>query len=59
MKANNNEFYDDNFYAKHIEGMATSAEIVLGLLYQYYKPLSVIDMGWSRGMVGSSRISWG
>lgn len=44
-----NKLYDTNFYSKHLEGMTNSAKEVLDLLYKFYQPESVIDVGCGRG----------
>lgn len=44
-----NEYYDKNFYEGHIEGISKSVAIVLGLLYEHYKPQTVIDVGCGQG----------
>lgn len=49
MGKNLGEFYDEDFYSKDIEGKFKSAAIILGLLYEQYKPHSVIDVGCARG----------
>ena len=43
------DFYDANFYGEHVEAMTRSASVVLELLYKYYQPKSVIDVGCGRG----------
>ena len=43
------KLYDMNFYSRNLEGMTNSAKEVLTLLYEYYRPQSVIDMGCGRG----------
>ena len=43
------EYYDKTFYDYHIEGMSKSAMIVLRLLYEHYKPQTVIDVGCGQG----------
>lgn len=48
----NNEqkcFYDGNFYEHLAPGMANSAAVVLGLLFEHFKPESVIDVGCGWG----------
>lgn len=49
MKKKLGNLYNDNFYSKHISGMSKSAEVVLGLLYEHYKPQAVIDIGCGQG----------
>src|ERR1700742_319470 len=41
--------YDDSFYVQHLPGMSSSAENVLRVVYAFYKPASVIDVGCGRG----------
>jgi hypothetical protein len=41
--------YDAGFYENKLPGTSRSAAIVLGLLYDDYKPLSLIDVGCGRG----------
>lgn len=41
--------YDDSFYSNFTEVSLISSKIVLGLLYEIYKPSSVIDVGCGRG----------
>lgn len=43
------EHYNEDFYNKHVRGMSMSAEAVLGLIYGYYKPRTVIDVGCGQG----------
>ena len=49
MKPTLSTLYDANFYSAYIKGMTNSAINVLSLLYKYYKPKSVIDVGCGRG----------
>lgn len=49
MKKNLGKLYDEDFHSRHIEGRSKAAAIVLGLLYGYYKPKSVIDVGCGQG----------
>ena len=49
MPKNLGKLYDKDYYLRIIEGMSQSAAIVLGLLYEYYKPQSVIDVGCGPG----------
>ncbi len=49
MKPTPNDFYDATFYSRHIGGMINSAKQILSLLYKYYEPKSVVDMGCGRG----------
>jgi len=49
MNKNLSELYNENFYSHNIEKMSKSAAIVLGLLYEYYKPQTVIDIGCGQG----------
>ena len=49
MKKNLSKLYDKDFYSKHNKGISMSAAIVLGLLYEHYKPQSVIDVGCGQG----------
>lgn len=49
MNNNLSKFYNENFYSNHIDGMSISAAIVLGLLYEHYKPQTVIDIGCGQG----------
>ena len=41
--------YDDAFYERYVEGMASSAARVLGVVYSFYQPASVLDLGCGRG----------
>ena len=43
------EHYNEAFYNKQIAGSVSSAKIILGLLYDFYQPRSVIDIGCGRG----------
>lgn len=47
--SNYNELYDKGFYEKHAAGMSSSAEIILGFIYNLYNPKSVIDIGCGQG----------
>lgn len=44
-----NEFYNEDFYNNNLQGMSQSAVIILGLLYEHYKPNKVIDIGCGQG----------
>jgi hypothetical protein len=41
--------YDQEFYAHHLDGSIKSAQVVLTILYNYFSPVSVIDFGCSKG----------
>lgn len=41
--------YDAAWFSRHLDGMTRSARIVLELLYGFYRPRSVIDIGCGRG----------
>lgn len=41
--------YDDAFYQRYVEGMTRSAARVLGIVYGFYRPASVLDVGCGRG----------
>jgi SAM-dependent methyltransferase len=41
--------YDDRFFDAQIAGSIRSAEAILGLLFDFYRPQSVIDVGCGRG----------
>lgn len=41
--------YDEKFYNIHEKGMSKSASIILGLLYEYYNPQRIIDIGCGQG----------
>lgn len=43
------KLYDDRFYSRLIDGMSGSAMTVLGMLFEHYKPKSMIDIGCGRG----------
>jgi cyclopropane fatty-acyl-phospholipid synthase-like methyltransferase len=43
------QHYPKQFYEVRDEGSAASARVVLGLLYKFYRPQSVIDVGCGRG----------
>ncbi len=43
------EVYDKQFFDQQAEGSLSSARIVLPILFEYYKPKSVIDVGCERG----------
>jgi hypothetical protein len=43
------QLYDDEFYASQVAGSVRSARVVLGRLYEVYKPYSVVDFGCGRG----------
>lgn len=43
------QFYDDDFYKKQVEDSIRSAKVVLGILFEVYKPFSVIDFGCGYG----------
>ena len=49
MKDNLNKLYDQTFYSTHGEGMSRSSAIVLGMLFEHYKPRSVVDIGCGQG----------
>ncbi len=46
---NPTSLYDDRFYRGHGRATADSAAALLGLLAQYYRPASVLDVGCGRG----------
>jgi SAM-dependent methyltransferase len=41
--------YDDAFYRRYVEGMASSAAHVLRVVYGFFRPASVLDIGCGRG----------
>src|SRR5208283_920409 len=41
--------YGTDYYSRNLDGMNNSAKNVLSLLYKYYKPKSVVDVGCGRG----------
>lgn len=41
--------YSEAFYAQYVEGMSSSARVVLGRLYSLYRPARVVDFGCGRG----------
>jgi len=43
------QFYDDNFYRKQFEDSIRSAKVILGIIFEVYKPISVIDFGCGYG----------
>lgn len=43
------EHYNEEFYDRQVAGSVSSAEVILGLLYDFYQPQSVIDVGCGRG----------
>ena len=43
------KYYDNKFYEGSLAGSGLSAQHILGILYQIYKPSSVIDFGCGRG----------
>lgn len=43
------EHYNEAFYDRQVAGSVSSAEVILGLLYDFYQPQSVIDVGCGRG----------
>lgn len=43
------EYYDESFYAQHIEGMSTSAITVLKHLFEHHQANSVADVGCGQG----------
>lgn len=43
------DIYTPRFYSRNFEDKAKSAKIILGLLYQFYKPQSVVEFGCARG----------
>lgn len=49
MKAENPGHYTGAFYAGHVAGALTSATVILGMLQEYHRPRSVIDIGCGRG----------
>jgi len=49
MKPTLSDFYGANFYSRRLEGTANSAKNILSLLYKYYEPKSVVDVGCGRG----------
>ncbi len=46
-KAHN--IYDDNFFDNQVHGSLLAAKEILKILYEFYKPVSVIDIGCGRG----------
>lgn len=49
----NNDYkrvYDKSFYGNHAAGMSSSAEVILGLIYNIYTPKSVVDIGCGQGV---------
>jgi len=42
-------FYNKNFYKAQVHGSTRSARIILGMLFQVYRPKSVIDVGCGVG----------
>ena len=59
MEKNLSDHYDEGCYSNHREGMCRSAETVLGLLYDFYKPRSIIDVGCGQGAWLASAESFG
>jgi SAM-dependent methyltransferase len=49
MKLTLRGFYNAEFYENNIEGMTSSAQEVLALLYKFYQPKSVVDVGCGQG----------
>lgn len=49
MKNTLSKLYDAGFYSEKLVGMSNSAKIVLNLLYKYFQPQSVVDIGCGRG----------
>ena len=49
MNEDYNKLYGKDFYENHIEGMSSSAAIVLSSIYELYKPQSVVDIGCGQG----------
>ena len=43
------DHYGPEFYSRQIDGSARSARVILQLLYDVYRPLSVVDVGCGRG----------
>ncbi|MBN1586073.1 MAG: hypothetical protein JW937_01440 [Candidatus Omnitrophica bacterium] len=43
------QVYDQGFYSGHLEGSLSSAKVILGLLFDFYHPKSVIDIGCGYG----------
>lgn len=43
------ESYSDDFYARHVTGMSSSARVVLERLFGFYRPGRVVDFGCGRG----------
>ncbi len=41
--------YDESFYLEQVDGSLASARIVLPMLFAYYKPASVVDVGCGKG----------
>lgn len=49
MKPTSDALYDADFYSRYLDGMTNSAKNVLSLLYKYYEPKYVVDVGCGRG----------
>lgn len=43
------ELYNQKFYDAQVDGSIRSAKVILGLLFDIYKPESVADFGCGRG----------
>jgi len=50
MEVNLYEMYDSKFYLKHIDGMLESSGVMLKILYEYYQPKTLIDIGCGQGV---------
>ncbi|MDR1969331.1 MAG: class I SAM-dependent methyltransferase [Burkholderiaceae bacterium] len=44
-----NQYYTRSFYAKHLAGMSSSANIILPLVYRYFTPKNILDVGCGQG----------
>ena len=49
MQKESNHRYDSWFYQRRTNDSFRSAKAVLGILYKFYKPLSVVDIGCGLG----------
>lgn len=48
-KKGGEQFYDDGFFKNRAEGSIRSAKIILKILFEVYKPFSVVDFGCGYG----------
>lgn len=50
MNKNPNAFYDKGFYERQVNSSRESSKVILSILYDFFKPKSVLDVGCGRGV---------